>query len=304
MPTRADFAPLTTSPTPTYAAGSAQLAAYNTVNAARLSAGVGAWTQNAKLDQMATSHASYLAQNMNNWGHYEVAGTPGFTAVGPSDRAAAVGYAGSVSEVLAATSAPSPEECINTLLNSVYHQVGLLGSWREVGIGYSKGGENQSLTICVLNMGTQSGALAQLPDSGSLITFPAANATAVPTVFVPVSETPNPMPDVGGAWVGAPILASMVTFGNDYWTTTYTVDKFVLKDAQGVEVPARLMANSATLAGAGVTLTADAHQGYLAPGETYLVPLAPLTANTTYTVEFSGKANSVVYAKTWSFSTR
>lgn len=77
--------------TPTYAPVSEELAAFNLLNAERLRCGFGLLAQNPALDTAARGHADWLLIN-NYTGHYQIAGTTGFTGLTPDDRLVAAGY--------------------------------------------------------------------------------------------------------------------------------------------------------------------------------------------------------------------
>jgi uncharacterized protein YkwD len=292
-PTRESYALVTTSPVSNYTGD--VLAMYQSVNAARIGAGAGALTQNAKLDAAAAAHLNYIKLNYPGTTHSEVEGQPGYTGKWPSDRASAVGYTGFVSEDISYASGTTPTECTDRLLNSVYHQGDLLHSYRDVGLAY--GEVATGIYGCVLDLGIKLGDYEQLQDAGVVKGYPFAGQTGVATTFTPSGEVPNPMPDVTGD-VGAPIMAAIRGYGySDF--TPFTVSKFTLKDAAGNVVPARIIASRTT----GPDVTPDP-VSMLYAGEVYLVPLAPLAATTTYTVDFAGANGSTTYAKTWSFTTR
>lgn len=298
----AAHATVTSSPSTTYAGGSGAAAIYTTINAARLGAGVGAFTQSAALDRMAGNHLNYLILN-NQFGHGETSGLPGYTGNTLGERAAAAQYGWSgLGEVLAETSSSNPNDCINNLLDTVYHQELLMGFYRDVGIAY--GQYSSGMFVCVLDLGVASGASPQLPDDNVVAVFPFSGETGVATSFAPHTESPNPMPDVGGASVGFPIQASMVNFGSRSLNTAgaYTVNSFVLKDASGNVVPSRLIAAAGTNAGAGVSFGSD--PGGLQPGRIFLVPLSPLASHATYRVQFSGVAGATSLSRSWSFATQ
>jgi uncharacterized protein YkwD len=295
---------LVTNPPPTsYASGGAQAGIYAVLENARLGAGVGGLAENTQLDQMAANHLSYMAQN-NTFGHTETAGQPGFTGAMPADRAKAVGYDyGSLGEVISESSVDDAPGCLRNLLDTVYHQALLMGSFREVGIAYGRIGSGNF--GCVLDLGYTLGLSGQLPNGGVVSPYPYDTQTGVATTFVPSTEGPNPMPDYGGNPAGQPILASMVNYDSRGLSSpaSFTVTQFVLKDSAGNAVPARLIAATGTGAGAGVTITADPASD-LSAGLIYLVPLSPLAGATRYTVQFSGTAGGEALSRTWSFTTQ
>ena len=65
--------------------------AYAYLNQIRVKAGMLEFLPNSQLETAAFNHANYLADN-SIVGHYESEGTPGFTGVKWSDRAAFAGY--------------------------------------------------------------------------------------------------------------------------------------------------------------------------------------------------------------------
>jgi uncharacterized protein YkwD len=304
-PNDGDHALVTNPPPPSYGTGSSQAAIYSVLENARMGAGVGGLADNARLDQMAANHLQYMTQNFPAFGHTETAGRPGFTGATPPDRAAAVNYSfANLGEVLSESSVDDPAGCIANLLDTVYHQALLMGGYREVGIAY--GAVGSGTFACVLDLGVPSGFALQLPNGGVASTYPYDGAAGVPTTFQPSTEGPNPMPDYGSNAAGQPILASMLNYDSRALLsapTSFTVDQFVLTDAAGQAVPARLIAASGTLGGAGVDLTVDA-ANELPAGMIYLVPLAPLASGSRYSVRFSGSAGDEALSRQWSFSTR
>ena len=303
-PTRADFALAASAPTPTYAASSSESTAFALTNTARAGAGAGLVAQNTKLDAAAAAHVNYLALNGIAGGlHNETPGLQGFTGATEVDRDQAVGYGTNVTEVANVTSSTSPADCVNELLDTVYHQNAMLESWRDVGIAYGTLPTVGNYTVCVMEFGTQARAFAQFADAGTVASYPFAGQTGITDSFMPSVEDPNPAPDLGSAQVGFPVRVSMVDYGSQTAAgRTYTVTQFQLTDSQGTAVRSRLIASTATV-GSGVTLTVDP-QGYLQAGEVFLMPLSPLTSGMTYTATFAGTGGATAYAKTWSLSTR
>jgi uncharacterized protein YkwD len=86
----------TTQATPTYAAGSVQLAMFNQINAYRQTCGFPAVPQNTLLDRSAQNHADYMVLNGKQVTDDEVQGKPGFTGVDYLARAVSVGWPQSV----------------------------------------------------------------------------------------------------------------------------------------------------------------------------------------------------------------
>lgn len=277
-------------------ADASQLALYQQLNTVRLGAGAGAARQDVRLDRSAANHLDYLRINGVSAGHGEQLGLQGFTGSTPGARVTAAGYAWSfVSEDLAWGTAFTPLQCLDLLLSSVYHLASLLGEQVDMGVAYGPAG---GVNGCVFNFGVPLGGAAQLPASGEVKAYPYPSQRAVATTFVPSTESPNPMPDVGSGRVGQPVFVSMRAQGASDGAG-YTVSTFTLRDAAGATVAARLIANATS----GPGVTADPVR-QLRAGEVFLVPLSPLAAGSTYTASFSGRNGSVPYAATWQFTTR
>ncbi|WP_043461448.1 CAP domain-containing protein [Azohydromonas australica] len=273
-----------------------QLALYQQLNTVRLGAGAGAARQDVRLDRSAAKHLDYLRINGVAAGHGEQPGLQGYTGSTPGARVTAAGYAWSiVSEDLAWGTAFTPLQCLDLLLSSVYHLASLMGEQVDMGVAYGPAG---GVNGCVFNFGVPLGGAAQLPASGVVKAYPYPGQRAVATTFVPATESPNPMPDVGSRSVGQPVFVSMRALGASDGAG-YTVSAFTLRDAAGTAVAARLIANATS----GPGVTADPVR-QLRAGEVFLVPLSPLAPGSTYTASFSGRNGSVPYAATWQFTTR
>lgn len=85
---------VTSVPTPTYAASSNELLAFNSLNSERARCGFGEVAQNANLDLSASNHRAYLVANQAS-SHSETPGNSGYTGATPQARAAVAGYSGS-----------------------------------------------------------------------------------------------------------------------------------------------------------------------------------------------------------------
>ena len=274
----------------------ARLTLFQQLNTVRLGAGAGAARQHPLLDKAAANHLAYLRINSVSAGHAEQPGLQGFTGSSPGERVTAAGYAWSfVSEDLAWGSAFTPMQCLDLLLASVYHLASMLAEQVDMGVAFGPAG---SVNSCVFNFGVPLGGAPQLPASGVVKAYPYPGQRGVATTFVPSTESPNPMPDVGSRGVGQPVFVSMRAQGASDGAG-YTVSSFTLRDAAGTAVASRLIANRTT----GPDVTADPVR-QLRAGEVFLVPLAPLAAGSTYTASFSGSNGSVPYAATWQFTTR
>ena len=80
-----------------------------------------------------------------------------------------------------------------------------------------------------------------------------------------------------------------------------TVSSFTLTAANGTVVLARVIVPSAAMTGS-TGATADVNNA-LFPGVAFLLPLAPLAANTTYTASFNGARDGSPVSTAWTFTT-
>jgi hypothetical protein len=282
------------------------------LNAIRAAMGIGQLRQNAALDQAAQGHALYLATNWGSLGsaslHAQDPAKPGFTGADAPARLRAAGYAGSAGETIAGISGTDPgnvhegyyTQCVEGLLNAPYHTMQLVSRVREIGIGVARLAGGDSYT-CVVLTGLPSSATGQLPDVASApVVYPHNGQTDVATRFE--GETPDPIPDLSkprGHFVSVSLKAYETLF---IAASDITVERFVLKDANGNLVPVRLIADAAVRSGSGVTLTPDPNNWGM-HAMMFLLPLSPLMHGHRYTVEFSARAGSRTLARTWSFTT-
>jgi len=306
---------VTSVPTPIYTGEN--LAAFTLLNQLRAAAGSGLLAQNAQLDVAAANHANYLLKNWSNATladfHHEVAGATGYTGITPQTRQAFAGYTGGgMEDGLPALATSTGTECVHVLVeNAVYHRLSMLSGDIDVGVSVANDGTNG---VCVMELGV-SALLGGFNNWGGQIpaapvVYPYKGQTGVDTTFYPVSETPNPAPDLGSAAAGTPITVSLATqalIGADlagFVASDVTITAFSLT-AQGSTTPvnARIVVKSGVLAGAGVTLTSDVSGGYLSQAFDFLLPLAPLTLNTTYNVVFTATVKGKPVNLSWSFTT-
>ncbi|WP_260448406.1 CAP domain-containing protein [Burkholderia cenocepacia] len=318
--------PQTSVPAGTYAAQSANDAIFSAANAYRLSMGVGALRQDAILDVAAAAHAKYLQTNMLSGAikafvHDESSSLPGYTGAWPLQRARAAGAPNGqwVSEVVAgnfgaATAAANGAGCWSQWLNTVYHLVGVTGNTESVGVGVATPLDSSNPAyFCVLDLGTSTG-VSRVPDpndASSVNAIPAEGGQQFATnvvVHAPYSdesnvalamsaEAPNPAPDLNAP--GRPILVRVNAAQNN----KLTVSSFQLVDSAGGAVAARIIVPSAVVAGSTATgIVADVNNA-LPNGVAVLLPVAPLKANTRYTVTFAGARDGAAVNQSWSFTT-
>lgn len=283
---------------PTYGNGSAQLSAYQAINTARQSYGVGLMAQNALLDTAGTNHSNYI---LTQWqagnftgGHGEDASKAGFTGATPFDRMAYVQYHfSSAGEVYAmfggsANFADPGAIAVNMWLSGPYHRFGVLDGNREMGVGVasgnfpSQGGVQYFFTV---DMGTATGVSVQAPASNWVGMWPVNQSSAVPYSFS--GESPNPIPANNGACAGYPVSLQVAS------GLTLSVSSFVLTD---------LSTNNAVRTQLS-TPTTDANPTYARSNTAYLIAYTPLKLNTRYGVHFAGSAGGQSVNADWSFTT-
>ncbi|NMM28254.1 MAG: hypothetical protein HHJ12_13445 [Glaciimonas sp.] len=311
-PTPANYSALLSSVAPASYAGE-QASVLVRTNAIRLGAGAGLLAQSAALDTAASKHAAFLVNNRlasNSayldalhegvlGGHYEdptLPGVLGFSGKTPQARATAAAYAGTVSE-LVLLGAASGAECMASIENSVYHLARLFSPVVQVGLAFNAG--NGSGSVCVMELGVSGNTAGQLPGAGSVVTYPYAGQSAVLPTFYNRAETPTPVADL--ALAGHPVLVSLYSLAApSLQGSDIVIQRFALSRADGQPVSARLLAQ-AGVTSSGPTLGIDANLA--GAGTLFLVPGAPLAANTTYRVTFAATLKGQAVARDWSFTT-
>lgn len=312
--------PQTTVANATYAAGSMQASAFSTLNAYRLAMGVGALAQDTILDTSAQAHSQYLYSNLSNGSlsavtHNEVSTFASYYADTPLARAQKAGVPVTewISEVVAenfpqASGDAYGTSCVGWYLNSVYHLQAVTGSQQTMGIGF-----NQPTTggfanyTCALDFGQTAGVFGS-PGPNTLETgagqqmattaiahSPLSNETNVAR-SISIGESPNPAPDIASPGRPLMVMVNAAKAGD-----VLTVSSFTLTAADGPVVPARIIVPSAAMTGSTGT-TADVNNA-LFPGVAFLLPLAPLAANTTYTARFTGARDGSPVSTAWTFTT-
>lgn len=315
----ASIAPVTSVATPTYAPTSVQATAFTTLNAYRLAMGVGELSQDPILDTSAQAHAVYLDSNLANGNltalsHDEVSTFPNFFDDTPLSRAQKAGAPATewigeqvASDAPQANAAAYGNDCIRQFLNTVYHLQGATDVEQTIGIGFVQNTGSFPNSACVLDIGETAGVVGapgpnNIFDGGgqqlaptSIAHSPLTSETGVALAMV--AEDVNPAPDLAAP--GRPIMVEVnaAAFGD-----VLTVSSFTLTASGGAVVPARIIVPSAALTGSVATATADVNS-MLFPGRAFLLPLAPLTANTVYTVNFSGARDGTPISTSWSFTT-
>ncbi|TBR77005.1 MAG: CAP domain-containing protein [Burkholderiaceae bacterium] len=290
--------------TPSYPTASNQAVVYSMLNADRVSCGFGSVSQSTQLDQAALAHSRWMLLN-NMTGHYESTTYPnGFTGVNPQDRGVAAGYVYSTNAGLESGEgqadvsgqvAYSPISMLTELLASPYHEVDLMRGWINIGIGYmdsNAAGTTATYgarTVMNVDEGVPSGATYQVPGPDDVLTYPCQGTTGTATELAN-QESPSPVPgrNFVTSPIGQPIVVELA-FGN-----TLTLTSATMVD----------MANGSTVALlAPVDSANDPNPGYIESNEGYIMPNAPLAANTSYQVTLNGTNNGTAFSRTFSFTT-
>ena len=294
-----------------YAADSAELAAWNYLQQSRVQCGFGSLVQNPQLDAAALAHARYLtsssvAGSVSVTGHEEIKGVAGtFTGAMPWDRAQTQGYGAEVAEILDAEtwsySAASPMvlptlaqrgvKSMQHLINTVYHLSAAMYQGGEVGFAASlqsidsAGIRRDEYRFGSLNGFHKPDATVQL-GTGSLATFPCEGSTGVATTFIPAEERPNPLPEMNlvSQKVGSPIYLK-VDAGQTLVLQTGTVIK------AGVAVGTRVL-----------TKANDPAQK-IGAHEVFVIPAVALDANSVYQINLAGTVDGKPFSRTFNMTT-
>lgn len=321
-PTNVNIAPQTSVAAPTYSAASAQSAMFLALNSYRSQVGVGMVSQNTNLDNAAQAHAMYEQVNFNSGAitsltHTESSSNPGFFEATPYQRSIKAGSAvnlwvgENIAADLSATGVQATDgaSCMQAWINSVYHLQAATANQTSVGLGYAAPVSATSpFLYCVADFGVVSSPAPTDASSYNSIAYDGGQQIPLGTIaHAPFAgetgvqlamhvESPNPAPDI--ATPGRPIMVRV----NEQLGNKLTVDAFQLTDPSGAVVSARIIVPSTSLSGSVAGATADVNNE-LESGVAFLLPLAPLKANTVYTVTFAGKRDGVAVASTWQFTT-
>lgn len=264
--------------------------AFNRLNAERLSCGFGLVAQNFALDKSAAAHSLYEVTN-NIGGHTETPGAPGFTGVNPADRAAVAGYVGGyVGEGM--WIGPNGDDAMRGMLSGVFHGIGMLAGYREVGVSVrvwpvvTSSGTFTNNNTLVVDIGTPTGTPWQMLGPDVISTYPCEGSSGL--VRMIRGESPNPVPgrDIANNPLGTPIFV-MVQSGKKLAITSAA-----LIQVGGGAVPLRdpfTVANNPT---------------YFQSNTAAIVPDVPLAANTKYQATIAASVDGVPFpTRTFSFTT-
>ncbi|CAN7217346.1 MULTISPECIES: CAP domain-containing protein [unclassified Variovorax] len=289
---------VTSVPPDTYGASSEGHQAFALLNAERERCGFGLLAQNAQLDAAAKAHADWQIVN-NQLTHQETPGTSGFTGVNPVDRVSAAGYsAGGVGDEISSlyysgSIAGTGVFGVRALLALPYHQVGMLGGFRDIGIALRGSDELGTTaifgprTVQQFNLGFTPAAGRQEPASDQVLTYPCEGTSGV--FFEITNETPNPVPgrDLRASPLGHGLLVAVRT------GQTLAISSASMQTLSG-NVPVVLRP----------AMTSDNDpNGVLAANKALIIPDASLMPNTAYAVRIAGTNDGVSFARSFNFST-
>jgi uncharacterized protein YkwD len=255
------------------------------INYRRSLVGMSTLTHSNVIDIAAQGHSDYQRIN-NTITHDQTPGKEGFTGVDVAARLAAAGYvfntraSRAYGEVIAAAGNGSGQYMAEELITAVYHRFVIFEPvFKEIGTGSATtaAGYNYFTANFTANNGYGTGL-----SSGQVAVWPFNGQTAVPRNFFSDTEMPDPVPDRNEVGYPVSVHANI--------DVTVQVSSFTIRPRGGAELAARLL-----------THANDTHTG---SSSAAIVPLAPLVANTTYDVSFTGTADSAPVTRTWSFTTR
>ncbi|WP_159883514.1 stalk domain-containing protein [Paenibacillus puerhi] len=196
-----------------------QLEALRYLNELRENLGLQKVKLNPQITKAAENHAKYVVDNRTAGqgldAHNETEGMPGFTGNGPTDRAKAAGYSGSVSEVIS-YSGNGAKGAIDSWLNTAYHRSPLTSPFAdEFGIGIVN-------NTAVLNMSSQN------KGEDEIVFYPYDGQTGVDIGFYG-AENPNPLEQFGIAKSGYIISVQSVRNFDPFEVT--------VTDSKGSKIP-------------------------------------------------------------------
>jgi len=143
------------------------------------------------------------------------------------------------------------------------------------------GSVNREQYVYVINFGNKSTIKVA---ANYLFTYPVQNQKNVTADWV-VNETPNPLPEMNGKRVGYPISIAAAP-GNKL-----EVKSFTLTSADQVISESRLITTN--------TQSQKKLESYA-----FLIPIKPLSYDSTYQAQVIGTINGINFIKEWSFTTR
>ncbi len=231
---------------------------YRQLEQIRRAAGMPTLQRETHLQQAADAHAQYLLQNDLN-SHIEQADQPGFSGIGPSERAANAGYASRAVTENLSYGQRGFRDSIDALMTGIYHRLAFLDPTQDqIGIAspsaespryvYELGNRRHAQQCSTASEASQGSYYTgvcnpekrlpakdydtatdrTLAANPALILWPPPSANHVSPAFF--EEHPDPLPD--RAISGNPISVQF----NPYYISTVSVLSFTLFDASGAPI--------------------------------------------------------------------
>jgi uncharacterized protein YkwD len=256
----------------------------NWINYRRAQLGVPQLAANAQIDTAAQGHSNYLKVN-NTVTHEQITGNPGFTGVTLLNRLNAAGYVLGNSgyaygEVISATSNTSGFYMAEELVTAIYHRFVMFEpKFKDIGAGAAS--NSNGYTYFTADFAASNGYGPGI-GRGNLATWPFNGQQAVITNFFSDNESPDAVPNQNEVGYPVSIHADI--------NLTLAVQSFTITPRGGASLSTRLLSH------AGDTETPISAAA--------IVPLAPLSAATTYDVAFTGTLDGLAVSKAWSFTTK
>ena len=278
---------LGTAPTPTYA-DSVRTSAFETINAERLKAGLGALTQSTELDTSSTGLSNYILLNPTLAPSYvEDEGNPGYVADSPLERDQFAGYNPSSYQEVFSDAMMVGTDSAQTTLATPYHRAYAMDyTMVQMGFGFVPNSDGQGALVSDLAVPT--GGTAQ-GMSSTVSVYPVDQATNV-SVLMP-NEAPAyslAQPWGTGSYPGYPVSVQLNKAA--VWST----GTFTLKETS----------SGASVAGTMMDNTSSSLLDFNIRNWAFFVPNAPLKPNTSYTASFAATVDGGSFSKAWSFTTR
>lgn len=312
----------TSVPSPSYAAGTMQAAAFSQLNAYRFSMGVGELAQDPILDTAAQAHATYLNKNFANGNitalsHDEVSTYADYYDDTPLDRAQKAGAPATewigeaVTDSTQTTATAAGSDCVVKMLDTVYHADALTDTQQTVGIGFTPISAPVGIDICNFDFGSTTGVYGS-PEANAIPVFGGQQMSTTAVAHMPLSnetgvalamaaESPNPVPAFTSPGRPLMVRVNAASAGD-----VLTVSSFTLTDPSGNVVSGEIMIPSGAASGSTSTAVVDPNS-VLGQGVVFFIPSQPLSANTLYTASFNGARDGTPLnsgkSVVWSFTT-
>ena len=310
--------------TPTYVAGTEELAAFNAINAFRSVMGLGYWEQNTFMDTAAKNHMLYSQLNPQINTPYqndiEVAGNPGFTGVTPSARAISQGYF-FLQNTVSALNVPTATvgelyatgtgaNILHDMVNTIYHRSGLMSqSTVNMGLARDTTGTIDPNAATPTHWWINHGNLLtpQYVASNYLQVYPSNNQLNVPLSMTP--ENPSVYSNIAG-FNYATSTSSPISLTASPQVKLLVTSVTVTPQGSTTPLPGtiwtmdndpNLLINSTSAAITSQTKPPSAAPT-LSAYEAYWVGKAPFLPNTTYNVTMTGTTFLISYSLTNSFT--